>query len=51
MTPEEVVQKKLEFYNLRDINRFISLFSNDIKFFNFYDNTQTVNGIDECKRV
>jgi hypothetical protein len=51
MTAEEIVQKNLDFYNQRDIEGFISLFSDDITFFNYADNTMTINGINECKKV
>lgn len=49
MTAEEIVQKNLNFYNKRDIPGFISLFSDDVKFFNFTDNSMTINGIADCK--
>ncbi len=50
MTPEEIVQKNVDFYNQRDISGFISLCSSDIKIFNFSDNTIAINGIEECNK-
>lgn len=51
LTPEQVVQKNLDYYNARNINGFMSLFSADIKFYNFGDDKITISGLDECRRT
>ncbi len=51
MTPEQVVQKNLDFYNARNIDGFMSSFANDIIFVNFFDGKVTISGIEECKKV
>lgn len=49
MTAEEVVQANLDAYNKRDINKFISYFSEDIILVNFADGSVTANGISAIK--
>jgi hypothetical protein len=51
MTAEQVVQKNLDAYNRRDIEDFMSWFTPDIKFHNFSDNTITIDGTDQCRKV
>ena len=48
LTPEQVVQRSVEHYNSRNIDAFMSLFSNDIKFYNFSDNQPFIDGIGQC---
>ena len=49
MTPEQVVQKQLEAYNLRDINGFMSLIAKNVTFYNFSDGNITMSGASACK--
>ncbi len=51
LTPEQVVQKNLDFYNARNIDGFMSLFADDIKFYNFSDGKVTITGLDECRKI
>jgi hypothetical protein len=51
LTPEQVVQKNLDFYNARNIDGFMSLFADDIKFYNFSDGKVTITGLDECRQI
>lgn len=50
-SPEQVVQKNLDYYNQRDIEGFMDLFSEDIVFYNFDDNKITANGLDEVRKL
>ena len=49
-SPEQIVQTNLDFYNRRDIENFMTCFSNDIKVFNFTDNKLVIDGIEECRK-
>lgn len=51
LTPEQVVQKNLDFYNARNIDGFMSLFAEEIKFYNFSDSKVTITGLDECRKI
>lgn len=51
MTPEQVVQANLDCYNRRDIDGFMSYFSPDIKMYNFTDNSVTINGLEQYRKV
>jgi hypothetical protein len=51
MTPEQVVQENLDFYNNRNIKGFMSSFSKDIKMYNLGDETPTVVGLSKVKEV
>lgn len=51
LTAEEVVQKNLDYYNARNIDGFMSLFADDIKFYNFSDGKVTFTGLDECRQI
>jgi hypothetical protein len=50
LTPEQVVQRSVEYYNNRNIEALMSLFSNDIKFYNFSDNKPFIDGIEQCRQ-
>lgn len=50
LTPEEIVQRSVQYYNSRNFDAFIGLFSDDIKFYNFSDSQPIVNGIEQCKQ-
>lgn len=51
MTPEEVVQENLDYYNNRNIDGFMSSFSEDIKIYNLGNPKPTVIGRDDVRRV
>jgi hypothetical protein len=51
MTPEQVVQANLDCYNRRDIDGFMSYFSPDIKMFNLADNSVTIDGLEQYRKV
>ena len=51
ITPEKVVQKNLDYYNARNIDGFMSLFADDIRFYNFNDGKITIDGLEECRKV
>ncbi len=51
MTPEQVVQANLDCYNRRDIDGFMSYFSPDIKMYNFTDNSVTIDGLEQYRKV
>lgn len=51
MTPEQVVQENLDFYNQRNIDGFMTSFSNDITMYNLGNSTPTVVGRDQVRKV
>lgn len=51
MTPEEVVQKQLEAYNDRDIERFMSVIDENVTMHEFATGEITLKGYDACKKV
>lgn len=51
MTPEQIVQENLDFYNNRDIDGFMTSFSDDIKVYNLGDPSPTVVGLDNVRKV
>jgi hypothetical protein len=51
MTPEQVVQANLDCYNRRDIDGFMRYFSPDIKMYNFTDNSVTIDGLEQYRKV
>lgn len=44
MSPEEIVQKQLDFYNNHDLDGFISTYHEDIKIYNLIDNSIILEG-------
>jgi hypothetical protein len=50
-TPEQIVQINLDFYNNRDIEGFMSSFSNDITFYNYADNKPTTIGLEQVRKL
>jgi hypothetical protein len=50
-TPEQVVQENLDFYNNRNIEGFMTSFSEDIKMYNLGDPKPTVVGRDQVRKV
>lgn len=51
MTTQQVIDKQIVAYNERNINMMMTLFSNDIKIFNFSDNKILIDGIGECEKM
>ena len=51
MTAEQIVQENLDFYNNRDIDGFMSSFSDDIKMYNHGDSKPTVVGKNKVRKV
>ncbi len=51
LTPEQVVQTNLDFYNNRDIEGFMKSFSPEIKFYNFQSDSATIEGLEQCRKV
>ena len=51
MTPEQIVQENLDFYNNRNIDGFMSSFSEDIKMYNHSDSNPTVVGKTQVRKV
>lgn len=49
-TPEQIVEKSLEAYNNRDLDLFMSYFSEDIKMYDFNGNI-TAQGFDNVKML
>ena len=49
-TAEEIVKKNVAFYNKRDIEGFISTFSDEIVFSDFPNNNATLKGIDQVRK-
>ena len=50
MTPEQVVQTSVEYYNSRNFAAFIGLFSDDIKFYTFSGDQPIIDGIEQCRQ-
>lgn len=48
-TPEQVVQKQLEAYNLRNINLFMSAMDPEVVFYNFATGERTLEGSADCR--
>jgi hypothetical protein len=51
ISPEQVVQQNLDFYNKRDIEGFMNSFSDNIVFYNFSDNKITATGLAEVRKL
>jgi hypothetical protein len=51
MTVEQVVQQNLEAYNARDLDKFMSSFSEDIEMYNFTDGKMTAKGLSEVRKI
>jgi hypothetical protein len=49
--PESIVQKNLDYYNQRDIDGFMSCFSEDISIHNFADSKITASGLAEVRKI
>ena len=50
-TEEIIVQKQLESYNERDLNKFLACHSKEIELFNFNNMEPFVGGIENLKKV
>lgn len=51
MTIKQIIDKQMEAYDNRDIDNMMTVFSDDIKIFNFSDNKKLVDGTEECKKM
>jgi hypothetical protein len=51
LSPEQIVQKNLDSYNKRDIEGFMSSFSDNITIHNFADQKLTANGLIEVRKM
>ncbi len=51
ISPEQVVQQNLDFYNKRDIEGFMSCLSDSITLHNFSDNKITAMGLTEVRKL
>lgn len=51
MTPVEVVQRQLDFYNSHDLEGFASTYSSDIKIYNLGEVTPFLNGIETLREM
>ncbi len=49
--PIQIVQSNFDFYNARNLQGFMSCFSDDIVIFNFKENKITANGIYEVSKI
>lgn len=50
MSPEDVVEKQLKYYNENDIDNFCSVFSDDVKVYRMPENKLSIDGIEEFKK-
>jgi hypothetical protein len=50
MSPEQVVQQNLEAYNQRNLEAFMSSFSEDIAIYNFSENSPITAGLDAVRK-
>jgi hypothetical protein len=51
LSPEDVVQKNLDSYNHKDIDGFMSSFSDSIIIYNFSDQKITAHGLTEVRKI
>ena len=49
MSPQEIVQKQLDFYNNHDLNGFISTYEENIKIYSLIDNSIILEGKEALK--
>lgn len=49
MTPEQVVQKQLEYYNSHDIDGFVSTYNKDVEIYNLGDAAPYLKGIENLR--
>jgi hypothetical protein len=49
LTPEQVVQTNLDYYNQRNIEGFMTSFSEDITYYNFDDQEVTSKGLEQVR--
>ena len=48
-SPEQIVQEQLEHYNNRNMESYISLFADDVKFYNYATGALTMEGVEACE--
>lgn len=51
LTPEQVVQENLDFYNKRDIDGFMASFSNEIALYTFPEEKPDTLGLDAVRKL
>ena len=49
LTPEQVVQENVDCYNARDINGFMTSFSEDIALYNFSESLPSLTGLTQIR--
>jgi len=49
-TPEQVVQENVDFYNARNIDGFMTSFSEDIAFYNFSEPLPSLEGLAQIRK-
>ena len=49
-SPEEIVQENVDFYNARDIDRFMSSFSEDIALYNFSEPLPSLVRLEQIRK-
>lgn len=49
LTPEQVVQENVDCYNARDINGFMTSFSEDIALYNFSESLPSLEGLEQIR--
>ncbi len=50
-TEEVIVQKQLDAYNQRDLDKFLSTYSNEIEIYNFQESKPFIAGIENLREV
>ena len=48
-TPETIVQEQLDFYNIHDLENFLSMYHDDIKIYNLADNSLILDGKEQLR--
>lgn len=48
---EKIVQKQLEAYNERDLNKFLSCYTDEIEIFSFDDQVPFITGLENLKKI
>lgn len=51
MTLQQIIDAQMHAFDNRDINNMMPLYSQDIKIYNFPDNTIAIDGIKECENM
>lgn len=51
LSAEQIVQKQLDCYNNRDMEGYIALFSENVKFYDHATREVTIEGVDACREM